>query len=624
MSRLFRSLCCICVVFVVGCGDEKDTTSNPPVAPAGSAETPASAPARDGITVDSGNAGQSPTDTTVYPVEQIMEEVQSGKREVSLMTKVETSDPVRVRGVIAEIDPYQADLIEETAKPTVKLESGFLDLDYSMYIAIAQDDILIDCEFANQKDLKGLKIGQTIELSGLVSWSFSFNGPKSFKLERCNLLNAEPAEIASMPFYSFETSVQDYGDDGKKLEELKSKLYDAGISTLSKTFSHNMFYDVELYNSAAEADGHLPKKTIQVLNEIPMISKLDLDSYGAISDTIARDLQQVRYCPELQVGAKKISGAGLAALLQIPGVTRLHLREPQMLIPEDLEALQHVPLLRKLEISGSHDEPTFDGKADEALARLKYTPELRNLKLWTLSITDDGLTVLAKLPHLRSLDLSQCDVAGGGLKHLDGAEDFWTLKLDGEAVNDDLADSLAVLKHLIVLELNCPSVTSRIGSAFSNLPKLQLLSISKAQLDNSFAASLAQLPALERLTLSYSEIGDDFKLPVSALPHLKQIALQSTGIGGNVCEILATSPSLESIDISDNPVDDDAIARLVKSANQSKLEDIVLDNTAVSEQSLVQLAKLSSLEAITVSDTLKVSDETKNILKAAKITLNLR
>lgn len=621
MARLSKLLCCLGVVFVVGCGNEED--SNAPVDSGANVETPigetTELPAGGKNTADR-DGEKPPADTTVYPVKQVLEALQAEASDDPIIDFVNTRGSIGIRGVISEIHPYKKHIFEDTPEPMIKLESGVPDL--SQYFVA---DLLIECQFTEPQDLKGLKVGQLIELSGVISRSYNSQGPDSFKMEECQLLAAEPATIASYPFYSFEASITDYADDGEKLDQLLTRLNDAGISYFNPSINENMIYRVEVYDSLAGEDGHLPQEVIDSLNEIPLISRLELSPLDGISDTIAQDLKAVRYCQEIQVGAGFLTGAGLESLLAIPGVYDLQLSGVTLLEPEDFEALKQAPFLRKLDVWGDPfaDEPAFKGGGDEVLLRLKYTPELRELTLSNLDITDDGLTAFENLPRIRYLSITNCKISGSGLKHLANAENFWCLRLQSETLNDDLSDALSALSRLVVLDVSGPAVTSKIGSAFSNLEQLQNLTLSGTGIDDSIAESLGQLNSLRELWLNRTQIGDDFNLPISALPHLRYVNLSGTQVGGNVCAKLGTGSSLTSVSLGQTPVDDDDIQRLVESATQSKLEKINLTQTNVTEKCLLSLAKLPSLKHVTLSDSVEVSDETKKVLTDGEIELTL-
>jgi hypothetical protein len=625
-------LCCFCFALVTGCGAPEEETGTPAANSESVPETPetpqtppdseedeppveAEKPPSDSQQPDETTGG----DADVYSVEQVLQAVRSEASDDPVVKLVEAGEEIRIRGVIAGIQPYNRHLPEGTPEPRVQLESGVPNL-----TRLPDTDLRVACQFSQQEELKGLKIGQTIVISGKVTLTLTAGHSRWIELEECRLRTAEPAGIASFPFYSFETSVTDYGDEGEKLEQLQTGLAAAGIDAANVSTIQNMVFDVEIENSLADDNGHLSTETIEILNEIPVISGLRLDTIDGISDEIAQDLKSLRYGQELIVGADQLTGDGLSALLEIPGIYLLQLENATELKPEDFDALQKVPYLRTLYIWNCRLEPADREAGNQALDRLQHTPRLKRLSLSGLDITDEGLRALAHLPRLRSLEVSYCDVTGKGLKHLANPEELWFLTLNGELLNDDLVESLHGMENLVSLDLTGPGVTSKIGTAFRGLKKLKRLRLSRLNVDPTFGNSIARLASLEELTLAGDAIDDGFELPLASLPELTYFSLANTQVGGNVCAALAAATSLESLNLSETPVNDDDINRLVENAANSKLREINLFDTRITQQSLISLTKLPAVKWVVISDNVELSDAARSALSEAGIKLRIQ
>lgn len=100
---------------------------------------------------------------------------------------------------------------------------------------------------------------------------------------------------------------------------------------------------------------------------------------------------------------------------------------------------------------------TFD---DDALAALTpLGPQVAWLNLARTQVTDDGLDVLARMPHLTRLHLENTAVTDDGLQHLAGLEHLAYLNLYGTAVTDAGLQHLAQLPRLKNLYLWQTQVT---------------------------------------------------------------------------------------------------------------------------------------------------------------------
>lgn len=100
---------------------------------------------------------------------------------------------------------------------------------------------------------------------------------------------------------------------------------------------------------------------------------------------------------------------------------------------------------------------------------------LRELRLWTPGVTDEGLEPLAALVDLELLDLEGTSVRGTGLVHLSGLRGLKQLTLGAQAEDRDLR-GLSSLPHLEELDLrSCRRLTEAAVDVIARQPHVRLV-----------------------------------------------------------------------------------------------------------------------------------------------------
>jgi hypothetical protein len=109
------------------------------------------------------------------------------------------------------------------------------------------------------------------------------------------------------------------------------------------------------------------------------------------------------------------------------------------------------------------------------LVHLAKLAGLRELRLWTPAVTDEGLEPLAALVDLELLDLEGTSVRGTGLVHLSGLRGLKQLTLGAQTEDKDLG-GLAALSHLEELDLrSCRRLTEAAVDAIAQQRHLRLV-----------------------------------------------------------------------------------------------------------------------------------------------------
>lgn len=108
------------------------------------------------------------------------------------------------------------------------------------------------------------------------------------------------------------------------------------------------------------------------------------------------------------------------------------------------------------------------------LVHLAKLAGLRELRLWTPTVTDEGLEPLAALVDLELLDLEGTSVRGTGLVHLRGLRGLKQLTLGAQTEDKDLG-GLAALPHLEELDLrSCRRLTETAVDVIAQQAHLRL------------------------------------------------------------------------------------------------------------------------------------------------------
>lgn len=180
---------------------------------------------------------------------------------------------------------------------------------------------------------------------------------------------------------------------------------------------------------------------------------------------------------------------------------------------QSLSDLSKLPFLTRV---------TMTGMKFEDLSPLGSLSALEELVLSEMTVSEDDLRTIAKLPKLQSLTLVQCNLSG--IAPLSEASGLTYLNLNSNTIRDLTAlesmtelkelrlshnavttlDSLSGLRKLEILDLSYNSITS--PSALSGCVSLRELDLSNNTLTD--AEGLASLPALEKLYLAFTGLAD--------------------------------------------------------------------------------------------------------------------
>lgn len=290
----------------------------------------------------------------------------------------------------------------------------------------------------------------------------------------------------------------------------------------------------------------------------------------------------------LRVEGCEITDDTIAPLAELVGLEELRLGHNQILGP----GLKHLAGLRKLTTLDLGSNKRDDVKLDFA-ANGDYITGLSNLEEIDISfidVGDTGLRHFSKMPALQFLDISAARVTGDGLQHLADAR-----MLEKIEILDEAFDGVG-LQHL------------------AGCSKLTTLDLSKAGIGDEGMKDVAQLQQLTRLDLPpYGSQGgiypgsfwrdpqsdyftDASLTEIAKLKNLKRVWISGGGVTDKGMSKLAALEKLEHVGFGTLPnVKGDCLSDL---AALSKIDNLDLEHTAITDENLVHLATFEKLTSV--------------------------
>ncbi len=181
---------------------------------------------------------------------------------------------------------------------------------------------------------------------------------------------------------------------------------------------------------------------------------------------------------------------------------------------------------------------------------------VREIRLWSDSVSDADIEILARLPELEALT---------------------------------------------IFESNETPIDSAIIDKLSLLRRLRRLSLDK--LSSRTLTHVAQLRQLEQLTLrgaDLSQLSEDDLAAFGRMGNVRWLELDGTAASNELVRAIATMPNLEYLNLARTPVADEALREL---AECSGLKYLILDSTLVSDEGVIEILTLPSLRELLLRET---------------------
>jgi hypothetical protein len=231
-------------------------------------------------------------------------------------------------------------------------------------------------------------------------------------------------------------------------------------------------------------------------------------------------------------------------------------------------------------------------------------------------VTDDWLPRLAGVTTLRRLDLSNCAVAGEGLRHIAALTRLRELNLTLTPVADDGLKHLAGLTELRSLGLASTQCT---GTGFSHLKalrKLENVNFHFTPLNDAGLQAIAQVPISGRLWMAHTRFTDEGAASLKSQTRITRCGIGSTdkASSGEAVAALTHLP-LEDLALLDNQATPAGLAHAAKIATLRRLD--VSHAPTVTDESLALVAQMPLLEEFNLGSA-QVTDAGLQALAASK------
>jgi hypothetical protein len=214
-------------------------------------------------------------------------------------------------------------------------------------------------------------------------------------------------------------------------------------------------------------------KGIAAVLDCTNTGELSLDSTGVTDETVKK-LAAFRHLSFLWLGATKVNGSGLDALVGLP-LRSIALQKCD-LSEDAFKALGKMASLEGLWLSEAKFKP-------EWLKHLTDSPRsLRNLWLEECEMSEQGLEALGRIASLEELELSHTNTKPVWLQHLAGLSKLRSLSLTHTAFNDSSVKYVA------------------------SLPNLEYLCLNETELGDAGFRELVGLPKIDRLLVSLTKV----------------------------------------------------------------------------------------------------------------------
>ena len=251
---------------------------------------------------------------------------------------------------------------------------------------------------------------------------------------------------------------------------------------------------------------------------------------------------------------------------------------------------------------------------DAAMAFLRGNKQLTRLNLRGTDVTDTSLAYIGELSRLKSLDISFTQITDVGMEHLASLAQLEELNLGGNKISGVGLHVLKLLPKLRSLSFYgiqrrnagwcwAPVVTDLELDTISLLGNLEELNVGfGVALGTPRPADLGPADGEAECRIAGgTRVTDLGVAKLAKLKKLRRLDLSGSAITANGVKTLAALPALDRLSLwHAKGIDDSAAPHLEVLGTLTSLD---LSDTAVTDATLGQLAKLSNLRRLYVSET---------------------
>jgi Leucine-rich repeat (LRR) protein len=249
-------------------------------------------------------------------------------------------------------------------------------------------------------------------------------------------------------------------------------------------------------------------------------------------------------------------------------------------------------------------------------------PQMKGLETLVLNfsnISNASLEAIKDNRNIRDLRLVSTKVTNDGLANLKSFDKLEKLYLNGTSVSDAGLQNLSGLKNLKELDLQRTGVT---GDGLSNLKNtnLEVLRLGFNKLDDKGMKHIGSLSNLKELNLTQTNISDTGLAQVSSLKGLTKLDFSHTKVTEAGLKNLQGLSNLESLDLDWMSITNEGLKSLGKLTN---LKELTIRGGGITDEGLKQLEGLHNLRSLKLHYTSVTQDgaiHLKEMLPQADIT----
>lgn len=236
-----------------------------------------------------------------------------------------------------------------------------------------------------------------------------------------------------------------------------------------------------------------------------------------------------------------------------------------------------------------------------------------SLNLGNTTLTDEGLSALAKCSSLHSLWIESSDIQGSGLSHLN-FRNLVQLSIQHSQIDDSGLEVIAKLQPLKLrqLQIGHNPITDSALKSLSTLATLRELDVGGTKVTSQGISELLQKIPLTSVGLNdLPWTMENLKqLPLNQ-SQLVQLEMAGWNFGDEDLRALPTYPKLWTLDLSRTRITDRGLPELARLPNLTNLR---LDGTRVSIQGVKEILNSTKVWSLSVGKTHIKYEDLLNLL----------
>jgi len=240
-----------------------------------------------------------------------------------------------------------------------------------------------------------------------------------------------------------------------------------------------------------------------------------------------------------------------------------------------------------------------DGVTEESLSLLKDIPDLDDLQISGIKLTDKNINSLSGLSQLQRLRLSGNSITDEGLKKLNFIMDnLYELELiSQDSVHGDFLIRSSVNSKLNKLQFFAVPVEDDAFKTLRHYTNLHTLTIVDAPVNDAGLKNISGCIAIQELILQAGNFTDAGVASLSKLTNLRSFHgwSQRKPLTDECLRAFSKLPKLSNLALGNAPVTDDGLSYL---RNSTQLESIMLSSPKITDRGIQNIKSLRSLKKI--------------------------